>query len=60
MVSLTSVSIKFQSAGAAFAWDDQKPRISWRGDGQYFVVSSINPASGEKFYCWTHVPLPSE
>lgn len=24
--------------------DDKKPRISWRGDGQFFVVSSV----GEK------------
>ncbi|KAF7791354.1 hypothetical protein EIP86_002368 [Pleurotus ostreatoroseus] len=23
--------------------DDQLPRISWRGDGQYFVVSTISP-----------------
>ena len=21
--------------------DDKKPRISWRGDGQFFVVSSV-------------------
>ena len=21
--------------------DDKRPRISWRGDGQFFVVSSV-------------------
>ena len=55
------ISIQFQSADAAFAWDDQKPRITWRGDGQYFVVSSINPTSGENFniiqYTCTCYPL---
>ena len=30
----------------ALAWDDRKVRISWRGDGEYFVVSSINSQSG--------------
>ncbi|KAH7963389.1 hypothetical protein HPB52_020884 [Rhipicephalus sanguineus] len=27
----------------AFWWDDKCPRVSWRGDGQYFVTSCINP-----------------
>ncbi len=30
----------------AFEWDDKQPRICWRGDGQYFVVSSINSQTG--------------
>lgn len=32
----------------AFWWDDKCPRVSWRGDGQYFVTSSINPAVGNR------------
>jgi len=26
--------------------DDYKPRISWRGDGQFFVCSSVDPNGG--------------
>ena len=32
--------------GKALPWDDLKPRVSWRGDGQYFCVSSISPQTG--------------
>ena len=28
-------------------WDDRKPRISWKGDGEYFVCSSIEPNTGK-------------
>ncbi|XP_076443667.1 elongator complex protein 1-like isoform X2 [Babylonia areolata] len=31
------------------SWDDRKPRIRWRGDGQYFAVSSIHPDSGARY-----------
>ena len=31
----------------ALPWDDRKVRVSWRGDGQYFVVSVINRENGE-------------
>ncbi|KAL8606732.1 hypothetical protein ACOMHN_018766 [Nucella lapillus] len=30
-------------------WDDRLPRIRWRGDGQYFAVSCINPASRARY-----------
>lgn len=30
-------------------YDDKKPRISWRGDGQFFVVSSVTK-KGEKHW----------
>uniref|UniRef100_UPI00358E7191 elongator complex protein 1 n=1 Tax=Myxine glutinosa TaxID=7769 RepID=UPI00358E7191 len=34
--------------------DDEKVRISWRGDGQYFVVSSVCPATGaRKLRVWS-------
>lgn len=32
----------------AFSWDDKCPRVSWRGDGQYFVASCINPTGGNR------------
>ncbi|XP_041464243.1 putative elongator complex protein 1 [Lytechinus variegatus] len=32
----------------ALAWDDQRVRISWRGDGECFVVSSVNPSTGAR------------
>ncbi|KAK3610232.1 hypothetical protein CHS0354_022286 [Potamilus streckersoni] len=38
----------------AFPWDDKQPRITWRGDGQYFAVSSISPDTGaRRFRVWT-------
>ncbi|XP_055007062.1 elongator complex protein 1 [Boleophthalmus pectinirostris] len=30
------------------AWDDQRPRVSWRGDGQLFAVSAVCPQSGAR------------
>lgn len=35
-----------QIARPAASWDDKMPRISWRGDGQFFVVSVIHPQTG--------------
>ena len=35
-----------QDEKPALPWDDRKPRISWRGDGQFFVVSTISPSTG--------------
>ena len=29
-----------------FPWDDGKVRISWKGDGQHFVCSSVSPLTG--------------
>lgn len=39
---------KSEAIQAALPWDDKHPRISWRGDGQYFVVSSICPNTGAR------------
>ena len=44
-VSLYSLLL-FQTARPADDWDDKMPRISWRGDGQFFVVSAIHPRTG--------------
>ncbi|EDO37251.1 predicted protein [Nematostella vectensis] len=38
----------------SFPWDDHHCRISWRGDGQYFVVSAIEPATdARKLRVWS-------
>ncbi|EDO37252.1 predicted protein [Nematostella vectensis] len=44
----------FQTVTPSFPWDDHHCRISWRGDGQYFVVSAIEPATGaRKLRVWS-------
>uniref|UniRef100_A0A7N6A6W0 Elongator complex protein 1 n=1 Tax=Anabas testudineus TaxID=64144 RepID=A0A7N6A6W0_ANATE len=30
----------------AAAWDDHRPRVTWRGDGQLFAVSAVCPQTG--------------
>ncbi|NXN94720.1 ELP1 protein, partial [Rhinopomastus cyanomelas] len=36
------------------AWDDGRPRVTWRGDGQFVAVSSICPATGaRKIRVWS-------
>ncbi|KAJ3588151.1 hypothetical protein NHX12_011746 [Muraenolepis orangiensis] len=32
----------------AVPWDDQRPRVSWRGDGQLFAVGAVCPQSGAR------------
>ena len=32
--------------GPALPWDDLQPQVSWRGDGEYFVCSCVEPATG--------------
>uniref|UniRef100_A0A672PRW0 Elongator complex protein 1 n=1 Tax=Sinocyclocheilus grahami TaxID=75366 RepID=A0A672PRW0_SINGR len=32
----------------ALPWDDRKPRITWRGDGQLFAVSAVCPQTGAR------------
>ncbi|KAM3939198.1 elongator complex protein 1 [Leptodactylus fuscus] len=36
------------SVQPAMPWDDHKPRVTWRGDGQLFAVSSICPETGSR------------
>ncbi|XP_067839650.1 elongator complex protein 1 [Heptranchias perlo] len=31
-----------------FPWDDQKPRVTWRGDGQLFAISAVCPVTGAR------------
>uniref|UniRef100_A0A8C6KNG3 Elongator complex protein 1 n=1 Tax=Nothobranchius furzeri TaxID=105023 RepID=A0A8C6KNG3_NOTFU len=35
-----------QAAQPAVAWDDRRPRVTWRGDGQLFAISAICPQTG--------------
>ncbi|PIK35018.1 putative elongator complex protein 1 [Apostichopus japonicus] len=37
---------KSEEAGEVLPWDDKLVRISWRGDGEYFVTSAIHPHRG--------------
>ncbi|XP_038147078.1 LOW QUALITY PROTEIN: elongator complex protein 1 [Cyprinodon tularosa] len=39
---------KIQDVQPAVAWDDRKPRVTWRGDGQLFAVSAICPQTGAR------------
>ncbi|KAM4622111.1 elongator complex protein 1 [Polymixia lowei] len=32
----------------AVSWDDRRPRVTWRGDGQLFAVSAVCPQSGAR------------
>ncbi|GIY88877.1 elongator complex protein 1 [Caerostris darwini] len=35
--------VKQKEPHQALSYDDRKPRISWRKDGEYFVTSSVDP-----------------
>ncbi|XP_078730604.1 elongator complex protein 1 [Lampetra fluviatilis] len=39
---------KQEVVAPAFTWDDGRPRVSWRGDGQFFAVSSVCPHTGAR------------
>ncbi|XP_013379508.1 elongator complex protein 1 [Lingula anatina] len=46
--------LKKEALTPALPWDDGMPCISWRGDGQFFVVSSISPDTGaRKLRVWS-------
>uniref|UniRef100_A0A665V866 Elongator complex protein 1 n=1 Tax=Echeneis naucrates TaxID=173247 RepID=A0A665V866_ECHNA len=32
----------------AAGWDDRRPRVTWRGDGQLFAVSAVCPQTGAR------------
>ena len=42
---LNDVLFLFQPLSSALDWDDRNTRISWRGDGEYFACSTIDPES---------------
>ncbi|XP_012717183.2 elongator complex protein 1 [Fundulus heteroclitus] len=39
---------KIQDVQPAVAWDDRRPRVTWRGDGQLFAVSAICTQTGAR------------
>ncbi|XP_006864750.1 PREDICTED: elongator complex protein 1 [Chrysochloris asiatica] len=41
-------AFQMQMPESALPWDDQRPQITWRGDGQYFAVSVVCPETGAR------------
>ncbi|XP_068596109.1 elongator complex protein 1 [Brachionichthys hirsutus] len=39
---------KKQEVQPAAAWDDGRPRVTWRGDGQLFAVGAVCPRTGAR------------
>ncbi|XP_077387627.1 elongator complex protein 1 [Festucalex cinctus] len=39
---------KVQDVKPAAEWDDRRPRVTWRGDGQLFAVSAVCPSTGAR------------
>uniref|UniRef100_A0A665V8G8 Elongator complex protein 1 n=1 Tax=Echeneis naucrates TaxID=173247 RepID=A0A665V8G8_ECHNA len=39
---------KIQEVQPAAGWDDRRPRVTWRGDGQLFAVSAVCPQTGAR------------
>uniref|UniRef100_A0A672ZQF0 Elongator complex protein 1 n=1 Tax=Sphaeramia orbicularis TaxID=375764 RepID=A0A672ZQF0_9TELE len=37
-----------QEVQPAAVWDDRRPRVTWRGDGQLFAVSAVCPQTGAR------------
>uniref|UniRef100_A0A7N8X2E4 Elongator complex protein 1 n=1 Tax=Mastacembelus armatus TaxID=205130 RepID=A0A7N8X2E4_9TELE len=37
-----------QEVRPAAPWDDRRPRVTWRGDGQLFAVSAVCPQTGAR------------
>lgn len=53
-VGKQAATLKPEDEKPALPWDDRKPRISWRGDGQFFVISTISPSTGgRKLRVWS-------
>ncbi|MED6254634.1 hypothetical protein ATANTOWER_030644, partial [Ataeniobius toweri] len=42
------IQVSDDDSQPAVAWDDRKPRVTWRGDGQLFAVSAICPQTGAR------------
>ena len=47
LILVLLIFITLQKPSPALPWDDRVCRISWRGDGQYFVVSAVSPQTGK-------------
>ncbi|XP_062281741.1 elongator complex protein 1 [Scomber scombrus] len=39
---------KSQEVQPTAVWDDRRPRVTWRGDGQLFAVSAVCPQTGAR------------
>nr|XP_061793334.1 elongator complex protein 1-like [Nerophis lumbriciformis] len=39
---------KVQEVKQAAEWDDRRPRVTWRGDGQLFAVGAVCPRTGAR------------
>lgn len=39
---------KQQEVQPIAAWDDRRPRVTWRGDGQLFAVGAVCPETGAR------------
>ncbi|KAM9206961.1 elongator complex protein 1 [Dugong dugon] len=41
-------AFQMQMHESALSWDDHRPQITWRGDGQFFAVSVVCPETGSR------------
>lgn len=41
-------AFQMQMHESALPWDDHKPQVTWRGDGQFFAVSVVCPETGAR------------
>ncbi|XP_004848211.1 elongator complex protein 1 isoform X2 [Heterocephalus glaber] len=41
-------AFQMQMHESALPWDDHRPQVSWRGDGQFFAVSVVCPETGAR------------
>lgn len=46
--TVNPVYICSQEVQPAAEWDDHRPRVTWRGDGQLFAVSAVCPQTGAR------------
>ncbi|KAF3821189.1 hypothetical protein GH733_011342, partial [Mirounga leonina] len=41
-------AFQVQTYESALPWDDHRPQVTWRGDGQFFAVSVVCPETGAR------------
>ncbi|KAL4826570.1 hypothetical protein H8958_005825, partial [Nasalis larvatus] len=41
-------AFQMQMHESALPWDDRRPQVTWRGDGQFFAVSVVCPETGAR------------
>ncbi|KAM8803480.1 elongator complex protein 1 [Rhynchonycteris naso] len=42
------MAFQMQMPESALPWDDHRPHVTWRGDGQFFAVSVVCPETGAR------------